>query len=322
MKKIAVAVVTLFLCLSFTGTAAVAQQNFVSIGTGETAGVYYAAGSAICRLMNKGRSKHGIRCSVGKSGGSVGNVAAIRTGEFNFGIVQSDVQYYAAKGLAQFKNSGPDSDLRAVFSIFPEVLTVVSRKEANIRSFEDFKGKRFNIGNPDSGTRETTMALMEALNMKISDFSQVLELNPDEHGIALCDNRIDGFAYVVGSPIANIREPMVACGAKLVPLSGQAVDQLVKERPYLVHATIPGGMYPGNPEATDTFGVVATVVASAKLPAPVVYTMVAAVFDNLEEFKKLHPAFEHLDPKEMIRSGLSAPLHEGALKYYKEKGWM
>ena len=322
VKKFTAAIAALAFWFLFSAPAAVAQQKLVSIGTGGVTGVYYAAGSAICRLVNKDRAKHGVRCSVGKSGGSVGNVTAIRSGEFDFGIVQSDVQYHAVKGLAQFKNSGPDGDLRAVFSVFSEALTVVSRKEANVSKFEDFKGKRFNVGNPDSGTRETIIALMEALNMKTSDFSQISELKPDEHGIALCENRIDGFAYVVGSPVANIQEPMITCGARLVPLAGPAVDKLVRERPYLVHVTIPGGMYPGNPEATNTFGVVASVMTSTKVPAQVVYTMVAAVFDNLEEFKKLHPAFAHLDPREMIRNGMSAPLHDGALKYYKERGWM
>ena len=283
-------------------------------------GVYYAAGGAICRLMNKERARYGVPCSVERTGGSVSNVNAIRSGGVNFGIVQSDVQYYAVKGLSHFREHGPYGDLRAVFSVFPEALTVVARKEANIRKFEDFKGKRFNIGNPGSGTRETTAMLMSALGMKVGDFALASELRPDEHGAALCDGRIDGFGYMVGSPAANIQELMTACGGHLVSLSGPAIDRLIKERPYFAHATIPGGMYWGNPGATKTFGVVASLVTSARVPDDVVYAIVAAVFDNLEEFKKLHPAFANLDAGEMIRSGMSAPVHDGAVLYYREKG--
>ena len=201
-------------------------------------------------------------------------------------------------------------------------MTVLARKESGVKKFEDFKGKRFNVGNPGSGTRLTIDMLMTALGMKTGDFSLTSELKPDEHGAALCDNKIDGFGFVVGSPAANIQDPTTTCGAKLVAVSGPQVDKLVKDYPYFAHATIPGGVYPGNPEATKTFGVMASFVTSAKVPDNVVYAMVSAVFDNFEEFKKLHPAFSNLDPKDMVGSGMSAPLHPGAVKYYKEKGWM
>ena len=322
MKKLTLIAAAVALGSTLISPAAVAQQKFVTIGTGGVTGVYYAAGGAICRLMNKERAKHGIRCSVESTGGSVYNVNTIKAGELDFGVAQSDVQFNAVKGQAQFKEGGPHTDLRAVFSVYPEALTVLSRKEANIKKFEDFKGKRFNVGNPGSGTRDTVNILLGALNMKNSDFSLTSELKPDEHGAALCDNKIDGFAFVVGSPAANIQDPTTTCGAKLVPLTGPAVDKLVKDYPYFAYATIPGGMYPGNPDATKTFGVMASFVTSAKVPDAVVYAMVSAVFDNFEEFKKLHPAFANLEPRDMVKSGVSAPLHEGAIKYYKEKGWM
>ena len=322
MKKLTLIAAALALSTTFVSPVAVAQQKFVTIGTGGVTGVYYAAGGAICRLMNKERAKHGIRCSVESTGGSVYNVNTIKGGELDFGVAQSDVQYNAVKGLAQFKDGGAHADLRAVFSVYPEPLTVLARKEAGVTKFEDFKGKRFNVGNPGSGTRDTIATLMVAMGMKTSDFSLTSELKPDEHGAALCDNKIDGFGYVVGSPAANIQDPTTTCGAKLVSIAGPAVDKLVKEYPYFATATIPGGMYPGNPDATKTFGVVASFVSSAKVPDDVVYAMVSAVFDNFDEFKKLHPAFANLDPKDMVKSGMSAPLHPGAVKYYKEKGWM
>ena len=322
MKKCSLTALTLALGVALASPVATAQQKFVTIGSGGVTGVYYAAGGAICRLMNKERAKHGIRCSVESTGGSVYNVNTIKGGELDFGVAQSDVQYNAVKGLSQFKDGGAHADLRAVFSVYPEPLTVLARKEAGIKKFEDFKGKRFNVGNPGSGTRATIDILMPALGMKTSDFTLTSELKPDEHGAALCDNKIDGFGYVVGSPAANIQDPTTTCGAKLVPITGPAVDKLIKEYPYFAAATIPGGMYPGNPDAVKTFGVVASFVTSAKVPDAVVYAMVSAVFDNFEEFKKLHPAFANLDPKDMISSGMSAPLHPGAVKYYKEKGWM
>jgi uncharacterized protein len=299
-------------------SVASAQQKFVTIGTGGVTGVYYAVGGAICRLVNKDRAKHGIRCSVESTGGSVYNVNAVKSGELDFGMTQSDVQYQTYNGTGSFKE--PDKTLRAVFSVHPEPFTVVARKEANIKQFTDFKGKRFNVGNPGSGTRSAMEELLAALDMKMSDFALASELKADEHGPALCDNKIDGFFYGVGHPSANIQDPTTTCGAKLVPLSGPAIDALVAKHPYYAKVTIPGGIYANNPQPTPTYGVLATMVTSSKVPADVVYVITKAVFDNLDEFKKLHPAFANLSAENMVKDGLSAPMHEGAVRYFKEKG--
>ena len=300
--------------------AAQAQQKYITIGTGGVTGVYYAAGGAICRLVNKDRKAHGIRCSVESTGGSVFNINTIKAGELDMGVAQSDVHYNAAKGMGQFKEPMPE--LRAVFGLHPEPVTVVARKEANARSFADFKGKRFNVGNPGSGTRSSLEELIAAMGWKLSDFSLASELKADEHGPALCDGKIDGFFYLVGHPSANIQDPTTVCGAKLVSVTGPAVDKLVREKAYYAKATIPGGLYPNNPQATETYGVLATFVSSSKVPSDTIYQVVKAVFDNFDEFKKLHPALGVLTPQAMIKDGLSAPLHDGARKYYREKGWM
>jgi TRAP transporter TAXI family solute receptor len=301
--------------------AAQAQQRFVTIGTGGVTGVYYAAGGAICRLVNKDRAKHGIRCSVESTGGSVFNVNTIRAGELDLGFSQSDVQFNATKGQGQFKD-GAFGDLRAVFSVHPEPFTLLTRKEAGIRSFADLKGKRVNVGNPGSGTRASMDELLGALGWTMKDFSLASELKADEHGPALCDGKIDAFFYGVGHPSANIQDPTTTCGAKLASIGGPAVDKLVADRPYYAKVTIPAGLYPNNPEAAQTYGVLGTVVASAKTPPETVYQVVKAVFDNFDEFRKLHPALANLTPEAMVKDGLSAPLHDGAVRYYKEKGWI
>ena len=318
-KPAALAAVTLAAALA--PLPAAAQQKFITVGTGGVTGVYYAAGGALCRLVNKDRAKHNIRCSVESTGGSVFNINTIKAGDLDLGFAQSDVQYNASKGLAQFKDAAY-ADLRAVFSVHPEPFTVLARKEANVKSFADFKGKRFNVGNPGSGTRASMEEMLASMGWKLGDFSLASELKADEHGSALCDGKIDGFYYGVGHPSANIQDPTTSCGAKLVSLTGPAIDKLIADKPYYAKATIPGGLYPNNPEATQTYGVLATVVTSSKAPVESVYQVVKAVFDNFDEFKKLHPALANLSPQSMVKDGLSAPLHEGAVRYYKEKGWM
>jgi TRAP transporter TAXI family solute receptor len=297
-------------------------EEFITIGTGGVTGVYYPTGGAICRLVNKSRKEHGVRCSVESTGGSVYNINTIREGELEFGVAQSDWQYHAYNGTSKFKDKGKFEDLRAVFSVHPEPFTVVARADSGIKNVQDLKGKRVNIGNPGSGQRGTMEVLMEALGWKTSDLAQATELKAAEQSAALCDNQIDAMVYTVGHPSGSIQEATTACDSVLVTVDGAAVEKLIADNSYYRSATIPGGMYRGNADDTNTFGVGATFVTSAKVSEDTVYTLVKSVFENFDAFKKLHPAFANLKPEEMATAGLSAPLHAGAAKYYKEKGWV
>ncbi|MEM1385087.1 MAG: TAXI family TRAP transporter solute-binding subunit [Pseudomonadota bacterium] len=300
---------------------AAAEQTFISIGTGGVTGVYYPTGGAICRLVNKDRKDHGIRCSAESTGGSIYNINTIRAGELEFGVAQSDWQYHAYNGTSKFEDQGKFKDLRAVFSVHPEPVTVIARADAGIDTLTDVKGKRLNIGNPGSGTRGTWEVIEGALGWERNDLKLASEMKSAETGQAVCDNKIDAYFWLVGHPSALTQESLATCDAKLVDVTGPEIEKLVSDNPYYRTATIPAGMYGDNPEVT-TFGVGATFVSSANVPAEQVYVVVKAVFENFDQFKALHPAFANLKEEEMISDSLSAPLHEGAIKYYKERGWM
>jgi TRAP transporter TAXI family solute receptor len=314
----------LFGCVMLIGSAPTqaADQTFITIGTGGVTGVYYPTGGAICRLVNKTRKTHGIRCSVESTGGSVYNLNMIAAGELDMGVAQSDWQYHAYHGTSTFKNTGPNKDLRAVFSVHPEPFTVVARADSGVKDFKDLKGKRVNIGNPGSGQRGTMEVVMEAFGWTKDDFKLASELKSAEQSAALCDNKVDAMVFTVGHPSGSIKEASTSCDSVLVNVTGPEIDKLVAENAYYRKATIPGGMYRGTDTDTQTFGVGATFVTSAKVPDHVIYNVVKAVFENFDDFKKLHPAFSVLKKEEMIKDGLSAPLHEGAIKYYKEVGLM
>ena len=299
-----------------------AEQTFVTIGTGGVTGVYYPTGGAICRLVNKNRKQHGIRCSTESTGGSVYNLNTIRAGELDMGVAQSDWQYHAYHGTSKFKDKGANKNLRAIFSVHPEPFTVVARADSGIRNFSDLKGKRVNVGNPGSGQRGTMEVLMEALGWKMSDFALASELKSSEQSKALCDNKIDAMVFTVGHPSGSIKEATTSCDSILVNVTGSAVDGLVAKHDFYRTATIPGGMYRGSSSDVKTFGVGATFVTSTNTPDHVIYEVVKAVFGNFDTFRKYHPAFRKLDKKQMIKDGLSAPLHNGAIKYYKEAGLM
>ena len=304
------------------GAAHAQDQTFISIGTGGVTGVYYPAGGAICRLVNRDRAEHGIRCGVESTGGSIFNINAIRTGELEFGVAQSDWQHHAFHGTSRFEDDGPFEELRAVFSLHPEPFTVVARADAGITDFEDLAGKRVNIGNPGSGQRGTMDVVMEAVGWSLDTFGQVTELPPGEQALALCDNNVDAIVYTVGHPSGAIQEATTACDTVLVNVDSDAIRELVADRDYYRMATIPGGMYRGTDADVTTFGVGATFVSSAAVSDDIAYEVVKAIFENLDTFKGLHPALDMLEPEQMVADGLSAPLHPGAERYYREAGLM
>lgn len=300
--------------------SAQADQRFITIGTGGVTGVYYPTGQNICRLVNRDQDTHGMRCNAESTGGSVFNLNSIAAGEMDFGVVQSDWQHHAYHGTDQFAEPGSNGDLRAVFSLHPEPFTVVVRADSGIETFEDILGKRVNVGNPGSGQRGTVERLMAEYGWNMSDFALASELPSREQGQALCDNRIDVILFTVGHPSAAIQEPIATCGARLVSVTGPVVDALVDGTPYYFQATIPAGMYPGQEEDVQTFGVGATLVTSTGTTDTAVYHLARAVFENFDTFRRMHPAFAVLVPETMVSQGLSAPLHDGALRFYREAG--
>ena len=297
-----------------------AEQKYVTIGTGGQTGVYYVVGQSICKLVNRGQKSHGIKCTAPSTGGSVANLNAIKAGEQNMGVAQSDWQYHAYNGTSKFEDQGANKDLRAVFSVHLEPFTIVARADSGIKTFDDLKGKRVNIGNPGSGQRGTMEVVMEAKGWTNDVFKFTSELKSAEQAQALCDNKIDAMVFVVGHPSGSIKEATTSCESVLIPVAGAEIDALVANNPYYAKAVIPGGMYTGTDTDTATFGVAASFVSSTNTDTDTIYQVVKAVFDNFKLFKKLHPAFENLDQKKMTVDGLSAPLHDGAVKYYKEVG--
>ena len=308
---------------TFPGAAQAAQTKFVTVGTGGMTGVYYPVGGAICRLVNKGSKDHGVRCNVQSTGASVFNVNAIRTGDLAMGIVQSDVQYYAYNGVEQeqFVKAGPDKNLRALFSLQSEAFTLVARDDAAVQKFTDLAGKRMNIGDPGSGNRSTTELLMKEYGWDDSIFKLATDLKPAEMAAALCDNKIDAYVYVVAHPNGSTKEAATTCSSHIVNVSGPEVDKFVEKYPFYPKTTIPGGMYRGTDEEVQTFGPRATLMTNADLSDEVAYAVTKAVFTNLDEFKRLHPALGGLTPQNMLE-GNSVPYHPGAIKYFKEAGLM
>jgi TRAP transporter TAXI family solute receptor len=299
-----------------------AQRAFVTIGTGGVTGVYYPAGGAISRVVNKKYDEYKLKVTVESTGGSVFNINAVLSGDLEFGIAQSDRQYQAYKGEAEWKDRGAQTDLRAVFALHSEAVTLLAADDAGISTIFDLKGKRVNIGEPGSGNRGNAIDALASAGLDWEKDLVAEGIKPVESAKLLLDGRIDAYFYTVGHPNGSFMEATAGTRkVHFVPI--ESVDELIRRYPFYAKTVIPVALYPNATNTRDvpTYGVKATLVTSAKVPERVVYIVTKELFENLEEFKGLHPAFGALTKENMLE-GNSAPYHDGALKYYREVGLM
>jgi hypothetical protein len=317
--KTATALLAFALALAAATAPAVAATKRLIIGTGGVTGVYYAAGQAICRLVNREQKKNLIRCRAVATPGSTSNLVQLRSGALDMAIVQSDWQHHAWKGDSRFRKAGPDRKLRSVLSLHREAFTLIVRPDSGIARFHDIRGRRINAGNRGSGHRATVAALFRALHWRFSDFRTVLEEPTATQSQALCDDRVDALLFTVGHPNHSVAEAISTCKARLVPVTGPEIERVISETPYLDPTVIRAGLYRGQKEDVLTFGTTATLVTSADLLEETVYDTAKAVFGSLRALRRSHPALDGLDPGRMVSDGIIAPLHRGAQRYYREK---
>jgi TRAP transporter TAXI family solute receptor len=313
---LALAAVVFAVATSAPVAAQTESEAFASIGTGQMNGVYYPVGKAICQIINRDLRTHGVRCSPEATPGSVYNIGALKSGELEFAIVQSDVQFAAYHGDERWTGSA-FPHLRSVFSLYPEPVTVMARADAHIKELADLAGRRMNVGSQGSGTRATWDAVEAALGWNNQQRIRPAELRAKASIAALCSGGIDVNLMIIGHPSSLVRSQLDACAANFVAVAGPAIDKLIHDRPYYEREIIPARDY-GAGSDVPTFGGAATLVTSASVDARMVAVIAKEVLTHLGELRTLHPALAGLKAAEMVKDGLTAPLHPGAAKIYKE----
>ena len=297
---------------------AYAENRLVSLGTGGVTGLYYPAGGALCRLVNLTREQHGIRCAVRNTPGSVTNLRKVSSGKLDMGIAEAGQLFNAVNGRGKFDR--PDPQLRALISLYPEYISVLSRTDSGIKSFADLYNKRINIGKEGSSQRITMAMLMTTRNWSLDDFAEVHQLAPANQADALCENRIDATLYVVGHPSGAIKEALRDCDSQLVSLSLEDIKTLTTTNPHYRPLSLRGDYYDASQPDVHTAGVNATLFSRADLPDEVAYAVVKSLFSQFEHFRRMHPAFVDLKVEDMVKPSLAAPMHPGAQRYFQDAG--
>jgi len=321
LKKVCIIFMGLFL-FWVVPMSAMAKTKVFAIATGEYMGRYYPTGGAIAEIVNNQQEEYGFRCTAKPTSGSVFNINAIMAGDMEFGIVQSDSQYQAFNGLDEWKEKGPQKDLRAMFSLYTESVTLVASVDSGIKTIQNLKGKRVDIGKIGSGGRQNAIDALNATGIDWKTDINVIKIGKHTDAQSmLMRGELDAFFYTVGHPTTAIKFATVGAKKTLfVPIVN--IEKLLSKYPYYVKSFIPVALYPqtASEEDVKTFGVKATFVTSSKIPDDVVYAITKAVCENLGSLKYSHPTLKMLTKGSMVKDGLTAPIHPGALRYYKESG--
>lgn len=290
----------------------------IVIGSAPVAGTFYPAAGAICRQINKRQDLNGLRCLVEETDGSADNLERLREGRLELAIVQSDWAYHAVAGSTSDR-APPMTELRTLALLQPQVMTLVANAGSGILEMGDIAGKRVSVGPPGSGVNEVGRMLLAHLGF--AENLTLVELPIEEEASALCSGNIDAFLLPVAHPNGAVAEAVDLCGAVLIDMTGEAVDQLVETWPFYIHATIPAEAYSTAGNSVASFGLVATLVTTTALPDDVAYALTKALFESLDDLRAQHPSLELLTEESMSGISISAPLHEGALLYFQERGW-
>ncbi len=297
------------------------SQRLLIVGGGGVTGFYYPAAGAVCRFVNLTRKQTGLRCLVESTSGSVSNLHSLRSGDLDLAVVQSNWLHHAVKGSNVFLGEAPNQELRALFALHGEPLTIFGREESGINKVSDLKGKRINLGRKGTALRMLTDSLFEAMGWSLTDFKSALELDADEQMSALCEKKIDAAFYVIAHPISIVHEA-TKCGAKLLAIEGPEIQSMIGKSPYYAKINIPPGMYLELPNGLTTFGVRAMMVTSTRLPENIAYSITKSVFDNFERFIHQHPVFERLKKEDLAKNIEAAPMHDGARRYFLGTGFL
>lgn len=293
--------------------------DYTIIGGGRVSGLYFPAAGALCELFN--RESATTRCYVESNSDSFANLRALRAGAIDFAIVQSDWVRQAALGIGPFREEGADEDLRTIFSMHGEALTILATQVSGIRSSVGLADMRVNVGPSGSYQRLLTDWLLQAQNNDHDDLAKVLELPESEQMAALCDGSVDAITLVAAHPSSRVAEIASRCAAGVIPVDPRAIEVLLKGRSDLSPITIPSGYYANSPAAIASFGLRAVLVTNERIEAAVVDYLVRSVFGNLDALRAQHPVFAALDAETMASQRNGAPLHSGAFKLFKERGW-
>ncbi|MEO0367593.1 MAG: TAXI family TRAP transporter solute-binding subunit [Pseudomonadota bacterium] len=294
------------------------ENSHIYIGTGSVQGVYFPIGGVICRLLNRHKLQHKIRCTLESTGGSINNLKELRDGNFDIVVAQSDWHHHAYHGTSTFEKYGENKELRSVFALEADPLALIVKKDSEITTFEDLEDRIVSLGYSRSLQHRIIDDYLDVIGWTEERFKQVVLMSDSKQATALCTDQVESILLLSSSLEDHLKDLPADCELRFLPLSGDGVKQVIAKYPYYRSGLISKDMYPGGEEDVMSFGLGATFVALESTSPKAVYHVVKEIVENFKDFKSLHPSLQMISASELPKAGLTAPLHSGAIRYYRE----
>ncbi len=314
MKKVVSVALAMIMALALVACGGTSASSKMTMGTGGTSGTYYGYGGVLGQYI---KNNAGIDVTVVSTDGSKANIQGIAAGDYQLGTVQSDVMAYAWEGTRSFEEDGKVDSFRVVAGLYAEAVQLVTM-DPEIKSVADLAGKSVSIGAPGSGVYFNAIDVLTAAGLTEDDIKAQYQSFADSAD-ALKDGKIDAAFIVAGAPTPAITELCTTNAAYLVPIDGEVADTLMASCPFYTTYTIPAGTYAGQEADVQTVTVKATLIVNASASEDDVYKLTAAIFDNIDAITAENAKGAELSI-ENATSGMTAPFHAGAAKYFAEKG--
>lgn len=308
----------LFITLGISSNAQEFSGRKMVISAGNVTGVYYPTAGAICREINLNKNDD-ISCFVRASNGSFQALSELQSDKSNLAIVQSDIANDAFNNTRLFAKSKPFADLRAILSLYDDAFTIVTKKDSKINKLDDIKNTKVSYGHSGSGTYSMLNAVMKVKNWHITDFVSIVPISPSDQAEALCRGEIDAVLFSVAHPNGAIKEIFNNCDAKIISLSDEEINQIIKSNDYYKKATIDASIY-NTSENIESFSSKAGLFATTKLSNAAAYNLARRVATNIQALRDSHPVLKKLEASDLPKIEGNIPMHPGAKKYYIEAG--
>jgi len=295
------------------------QFELIEIGSGSTYGNYYPVAMGICHFINASVKANHILCRAKSSGGSIDNINKLRSGEIQFAIAQSDTIVAAKSGSELFIDSSPYADLRVVMPLYPEIYTIIVRRDSTFNTFTDLRGRRVNEGAKSSGQYKVTRDIIKALGWVPTDSALFTNYAPRDQLAALCDTKIDAFIMVVGHPVPMLEKNAVPCAVRWIGLDSDSIQKISEQFPYFSGVKIEENIYHFDSPKQSSIGLLSYLVSDQAVRPGIVFEVARIVKENFESLQFLVPVLSKIDGESLPLpdAGAMLPLHSGAIQYYE-----
>lgn len=288
----------------------------LTLGTASSTGTFYYVGAAMGNAISQATA---LNVNVQATSGSNENISMVLNQDIDLGMANCDSIYSAFNGTMSYSDAGPQKELREVASLYQSQLHIFTTESSGIKDIAELKGKKVCVGSQGTSYLFINRKILEEYGISMNDIHPYY-MNYAESAEALANGDIDAAFQTGGYPIAGIQQSAATTAFRMLPISDDVIQKIIEEFPFISKTSIPVGVYEhqSNEAATNTLGYATTIFCSEKADDDLIYTFTKGIISALDIYGDTNDATRQISTETISTSHI--PIHEGALKFYREIG--